>query len=120
MRWDSGFYLQIADGGYHLFRCVAPHHPHFPHRPVTWCGNSGWFPGYSWIVAGLHRFALPLASTALAVSWLAFLGALLVLWRAFLVHQPWPAAAAALAYAAFTPGLAYEYGVFPLAPPSLC
>lgn len=114
MRWDSGFYLQIAAGGYHLFQCSPGH------RPVTWCGNSGWFPGYSWIVADLHWFALPLAATALAVSWLAFLGALLVLWRAFLVHQSWPAAAAALAYAAFTPGLAYEYGVFPLALLSLC
>lgn len=114
-RWDSGFYLQIAEGGYHLFRC--------PVRfggPGRWCGNSGWFPGYSWILAGLHWLTFPLAPAALAVSWLAFLGTLLVLWHAFLVHQPWPTAAAALAYAAFIPGLAYEYGVFPLALLSLC
>ncbi len=111
-RWDSGFYLEIADGGYHLFRC--------PYRPGAWCGNSGWFPGYSWILAGLHWLSFPLAPAALALSWLAFLGALLVLWRAFLVHQPWPAAAAALTYAAFTPGLSYDYGVFPLALLSLC
>jgi len=113
-RWDSFHYLQIAEGGYHLFRCLPPD------RPGTWCGNSGWFPAYSWIMAGLHLLAFPLAPTALAVSWLAFLGTLLILWRAFLVHQPWPTAAAALAYAAFTPGLAYEYGVFPLALLSLC
>jgi hypothetical protein len=114
-RWDSGFYLQIADGGYRLFRCPSPHRP-----PVNWCGNSGWFPGYSWIVGGLHWLALPLAPTALAVSWLAFLGALLVVWRAFLIHQPGPQAAAALTYAAFTPGLAYDYGIYPLALLSLC
>jgi hypothetical protein len=113
-RYDSGFYLQIADGGYRMFRCLPPY------RPGTWCGNSGWFPGYSWLLAGLHWLALPLAPAALAVSWLAFLGALLILWRAFLVHQPCPAATAALAYAAFTPGLAYDYGVFPLALLSLC
>ena len=113
-RYDSGFYLQIADGGYHLFRCQPPY------PPTGWCGNSGWFPGYSWLLAGLHWLAVPLVPAALAVSWLAFLGALLVLWHAFLAHQPWPAATAALAYAAFTPGLAYDYGVFPLALLSLC
>jgi hypothetical protein len=114
MRGDSDFYLQTAEGGYHLFRCQPPH------PRGGWCGNSGWFPGYSWLLASLHWFALPLAPTALAISWLGFLGALLVLWHAFLVHQPWPTAAAALTYAAFTPGLAYEYGVFPLALLSLC
>jgi hypothetical protein len=113
-RWDSGFYLQIAKGGYHLFRCPARY------GPGRWCGNSGWFPGYSWILAGLRWLTFPLAPAALTVSWLAFLGALLVLWRAFLAHQPWPTAAAALAYTAFIPGLAYEYGVFPLALLSLC
>ncbi len=114
VRGDSDFYLQIAEGGYHLFRCAPPR------PPTDWCGNSGWFPGYSWLLAVLHRLALPLAPAALAISWLAFLGALLVLWHAFLAHEPRPAAAAALAYAAFTPGLAYEYGVFPLALLSLC
>lgn len=114
MRGDSQLYLETAEGGYHLFRCPAGF------APRTWCGNSGWFPGYSWILAGLHWFAAPLAPAAVAVSWLAFLGVLLVLWRTFLVHQPRPAAAVALVYAAFAPGLAYEYGIFPLALLSLC
>lgn len=114
MRGDSQLYLEIAAGGYHLFRCPARY------GPGTWCGNSGWFPGYPWILAGLHWLTFPLAPAAIAVSWLAFLSALLILWRAFLVHQPWPAAAIALAYAAFAPGLAYQYGVFPLALVSLC
>jgi hypothetical protein len=114
MRGDSQLYLETAESGYHLFRCPAGF------APRTWCGNSGWFPGYSWILAGLHLLAAPVAPAAVAVSWLAFLGVLLVLWRAFLVHQPRPAAAIALAYAAFAPGLAYEYGVFPLALLSLC
>jgi hypothetical protein len=115
VRWDSGLYLQIAEGGYHLFRCPARFG-----GPGNWCGDSGWFPGYPWILAGLHWLSFPLAPAAVALSWLIFLAALLVLWRAFLVHQPWPAAAAALTYAAFTPGLSYEYGVFPLALLSLC
>jgi hypothetical protein len=113
-RGDSQLYLEVAQGGYRLFRCPAGY------RPGTWCGNSGWFPGYPWIVAGLHWLAVPLAPAAMAVSWLAFAGVLVVLWRAFLIHQPWPAGAVALAYAAFAPGLAYEYGVFPLALLSLC
>jgi hypothetical protein len=114
MRGDSQLYLETAEGGYHLFRCPAGF------APGTWCGNSGWFPGYSWILAGLHWLAAPLAPAAVAVSWLAFLGVLLVLWRAFLVQQRRPDAAVALAYAAFAPGLAYEYGIFPLALLSLC
>lgn len=114
-RWDSTFYLQIASGGYHLFRCPAR-----PGQAPRWCGDSGWFPGYSWILAGLHWLSFPLAPAALALSWLLFLAALIVLWRAFLVHQPWPTAAAALIYAAFTPGLAYEYALYPLALLSLC
>ena len=114
-RWDANLYLQIASGGYHLFRCPAR-----PGQAVRWCGDSGWFPGYPWISAGLHWLSFPLAPAALALSWLLFLAALIVLWRAFLVHQPWPAGAAALTYAAFTPGLAYESALFPLALLSLC
>lgn len=110
-RADANLYMQVASGGYHLFRC--------PTRP-GWCGDSGWFPGYPWIVAGLHWLSFPLAPAALALSWLLFLAALIVLWRAFLVHQPWPAGAAALTYAAFTPGLDYEYALYPLALLSLC
>jgi hypothetical protein len=114
-RWDSNLYLQVAKGGYNLFRCTRPFG-----KPGQWCGNSGWFPGYPWILAALHWLSFPLAPAALALSWLLFLAALLVLWRAFLVHQPWPAAAIALTFAAFTPGLPYEYGVFPLSLLSLC
>lgn len=114
-RWDSFLYLQVAEGGYQMFQC-----PERLGAPVRWCGDSGWFPGYPWILAGLHWLSFPLAPAAVALSWILFLGALLVLWRAFLVHQPWPTAAPALTFAAFTPGLCYEYGVFPLALLSLC
>jgi hypothetical protein len=116
-RWDSFLYLSIAKGGYSFLPCPEQHR----HRPERWCGNAGWFPGYPWIVSGLHRLALPLAPTALAVSWLACLGTLVVLWKAFLADRSHRAAAAiALVYAAFAPGLVYFYGVFPLSLLTFC
>ena len=116
-RWDSFLYLSIAKGGYTFFRCHRQHR----HGPERWCGNAGWFPGYPWVVGGLHRLALPLAPTALAVSWLACLGTLVVLWKAFLAGRSRPAASAiALTYAAFAPGLVYLYGLFPLSLLTFC
>ncbi len=103
---DARNYLAIAKSGYRLFVC--------PRTDPVWCGNAGWFPAYPWIVGGLHRLGLPLAGTGVAVSWLASLGTLIVLWQAFLVERPGLAAGIALGYAAVAPGLAYDYAIFPL------
>jgi hypothetical protein len=103
---DARNYLAIAQGGYRLFVC--------PRSDPVWCGNAGWFPAYPWIIGGLHRLGLPLAGTGVAVSWLASLGTLIVLWQAFLVERPGLAAGIALGYAAVAPGLAYDYAIFPL------
>lgn len=114
-RWDSVRYLSIATQGYNLFPCHPP-----TYAPGTWCGNAGWFPAYPWIVGGLHKLALPTDGTALVVSWIACLAALVLLWRAFLVQLPRPGGVLALAYAACAPGLVYDYAIFPLSLLSLC
>ena len=110
VRWDAALYLSIARGGYTLTPC----------GPGLWCGNAGWFPGYPWLVGGLHLLALPLAPTGLAVAWLAWLATLVLVWRAFLSHRPLAEGVIPLAYAAFAPGLVYDYALFPLSLLSLC
>jgi hypothetical protein len=109
VRWDSVRYLSIARSGYDLFPCRPP-----TYAPGTWCGNAGWFPAYPWIAGGLERLHLPLAASALALSWLALLGTLVLLWREFLVGRRRLAGLIGLAYAALAPGLVYDYAVFPL------
>jgi hypothetical protein len=123
-RHDALNYLQIARSGYNLTLCTRLHPPILV---AKWCGNAGWFPAYPWLLHGLHYLGLQYDATAILISWLASLATLLVLWGAFLLGQPVPAAvprrgpaltalgaSLALCYAAFAPGLVYNYGEFPL------
>jgi hypothetical protein len=112
-RWDSQLYLSVAHGGYTLTPCL-------PRSSGAWCGNAGWFPGYPWLVGGLNRLGLPLAATALAVSWLAWLGALILLWKVFLSGSGRRGAGIGMLYAGFAPGLVYDYAVAPLGLLALC
>lgn len=107
-RWDALQYLAIAKGGYTAYPCGAG----WP--AGLWCGNAGWFPAYPWIVGGLGRLGLPLFSTALVVSWLACLGTLALLWSALPVRRSRSAAVVGLLFAAFAPGVVYNYALFPL------
>jgi len=111
---DGRNYLSIASNGYHLVVCGGSR------SDPVWCGNAGWFPAYPWSVGGLHLFGLPLAGTAVAVSWLASLGTLIVLWRCFMADRPNLAAGVALCYAALAPGLVYDYAAFPLSLTNFC
>jgi len=108
-RWDSTHYESIATGGYEVHRCVPGEA-----SGSGWCGNAAWFPGYPWLVGGLHRLGLPLVGTGVVVSWLFAAAALIVLWRMFLRGLPPVAAGVGLAFAAWTPGQVYDYAVFPL------
>jgi hypothetical protein len=64
-RFDSTFYVTIAQTGYHLVPCTSvPGHFH----PGAWCGNAGWFPGYPIVVSPFVHIGLPSVATALLVS----------------------------------------------------
>jgi hypothetical protein len=97
VRWDSNLYLSIAQRGYFLEHCGPGSH----YEPWQWCGNTGWFPLYAWL--------LKIAPGAL---WsLLFEAALLyVIWRWLLREQGF----SALLLAALFPGSIYQQAVFPV------
>jgi hypothetical protein len=103
---DSLLYEQIARHGYEIHRC-APGEGMNSH--VKWCGTTAWFPAYPLLLAAANAIGLPLRPAALAISWLAALATLVLLWRWFLPRRLGP-----LAAAAFAPGLVYLYAIFPL------
>ena len=45
-RWDTGQYLSIARNGYIFEQCVGVAN----RGPDDWCGNSGWFPLYPYMM----------------------------------------------------------------------
>jgi hypothetical protein len=47
-RWDSGHYIRIATTGYELFPCAG--HFGYPINATEICGNTGWFPGYPFLI----------------------------------------------------------------------
>ena len=108
IHWDSGLYLSIATDGYRLVQCSPPY------PPGLGCGNTGWFPLYSWIVGGLYQVGLPIGATAIVVSNLFVIGQLIVVWVGFLGRRATPTAILALAFVAFVPGAIYHHAVFPM------
>jgi hypothetical protein len=107
-RFDSDYYMQGAQIGYGLFHCPAPH-------GAEWCGDSGWFPGYSLLAWPFVHAGLPARSTELAISLLFCLATLALLWMAVLGARATPGNLVCLGFAAFTPGQVYDHSVFPLA-----
>jgi hypothetical protein len=99
--------MSIARHGYTLFHCPPP-------TPDDWCGNAGWFPAYPALAATLHVLGLPLVGTALVLSWMFTIATILLIWWTFLDRRLSVAAIGALAYAAFAPGVVYDYAVFPI------
>lgn len=109
IHWDAYQYIDISRHGYVLFHCF------FPNGLLTWCGNAGWFPAYPWLI---HAFTLcgflSHAVVAISLSWLFDFGAVVLIWAAFYRRSGRTAAAAAVLFAAFAPGLIYDYAAFPL------
>jgi hypothetical protein len=106
MRSDSFQYEQIARHGYEVHRCAPGEGQNARQK---WCGDAAWFPGYPLLLAAAAAVGLPLRPAALAVSLLAGLATMVLLWRWYLLRRYGP-----LACAAFAPGLVYLYAVFPL------
>ena len=112
-RADSFWYLRIARHGYTLVPCGSGT------DPLAWCGTAGWFPAYPWIVACLGRLSVPLAPTALFVSWLLDFGTMMLLWAA-MPSRGSRGSLIAIAYAAVAPGIVFCYAVFPLSLLTFC
>jgi hypothetical protein len=103
IRWDSDLYLSIAHRGYFLEQCSAGSH----YEGWQWCGNSGWFPLYAWLLKFASGALLSLAFEAVL---------LYVIWRWLLREKSLPA----LMLAAVFPGGIYQQAVFPISLFLLC
>jgi hypothetical protein len=106
IHWDAYEYLDISRHGYTLYPC-------FVGRLLSSCGNSGWFPGYPWVVRAVAWLGLDHAAVAVAVSWFFGLATVVLLWAAFFKRVS-SAAIVAVLFVAFAPGLVYDYAVFPV------
>ena len=106
-KWDGGHYFDIAHTGYKLIDCAAI--PGF--HPGQWCGNAGWFPGYPYLVRGVHLLTtIDTKLVALAVSQTFAVLSLVLIWNAFLSRRNW----ALLLLCAFAPGTYYFLVIFPM------
>ncbi len=103
---DPALYVDIARRGYNLFPCGP--------APTEWCGNAAWFPAYPWLVRWVGDLGIGIAPAALALAWLFDLGTVILLWATFLERRLSATAAVVLVYAAFAPGQAFDFAMYPL------
>jgi hypothetical protein len=83
VRADSGLYAAIAHHGYELFRCqddptLAPIFP-----ADAWCGTTGWFPLYPWLMRMVNMttgFQLGEYESGLVISEVSTLVAMFLGW----------------------------------------
>jgi hypothetical protein len=84
VRADSGLYSAIAHHGYELFRCredptLAP-----LFNAEAWCGTTGWFPMYPWLIRAVSfstGHTLREYESGLLISELACLATMFMAWR---------------------------------------
>lgn len=106
-KWDGGHYYSIAHTGYELRDCAGL--PGF--HPGQWCGNSGWFPGYPYLVRAVHRLTgVETRLVAVLVSQTFAVLSLILIWNVFLSRRNWPL----LLLCAFAPGTYYFLVIFPM------
>ena len=109
-RWDTGQYLSIAENGYIYERCVG-----IANRgPQDWCGNSGWFPGYPYLMRVGSWFGLGLETTGRMISFGAMIGTWVAVWFGFLRRRPLVAGAFGMSIAAAFPASVYYGAIFPI------
>jgi hypothetical protein len=109
-RWDSGLYLSIAESGYTFERCDG-----IANRgPDDWCGNSGWFPLYPYMMRVVSWTGFDLLTAGRIVAVTAMVGAWTALWFGFLRRRPLSAGALGMALAAMFPASVYYGAIFPI------
>ena len=107
IKWDSGHYLSIANDGYAFMSCAEL----AGYDPSQWCGNSGWFPGYPYLLRAFHALTgQPTILLAVILSQLFAALSLGVVWNLFLQRKN----GVVLALAAFAPGTYYFLVGFPV------
>jgi hypothetical protein len=109
VHWDAGHYLAIATTGYELVPCTA-----LGYAPGAWCGNTGWLPGYPYVLAPLIRLGVPGGAAGAIVSSVCAFVLLAVLWIALLDAKWTVRSGACLGVAALFPGAVYQHAVFPV------
>ena len=109
-RWDSGLYLSIAREGYIFERCVDVAN----RGPDDWCGNSGWFPAYPWMMRFGSWLGVGYDTFGRIVSLVAMVGAWSVLWFGFLRRRPLVVGVLGMAIAATFPASVYYGAIFPV------
>lgn len=111
-RWDSQWYLSIAEHGYESYRCIE----RYSWFPDVWCGNTAWFPGYPIAIRLVSATGIAPDVAGILISEASLLGVLLIVWQllgARLDRNSLPA----MMLAAVFPGSIYFHSVFPV---SLC
>ena len=115
-RWDSGHYLGIAEAGYEFFSCAR-----LPgYDPRHWCGNTGWFPAYPWMIRLISLAGLRPVTAGVLLSALFHLGTLVLLWNKFLDAVWSRGGLLCLLLAGFFPGHVYHHAVFPVSTFTFC
>jgi len=90
LRWDAGWYLRLAQGGYV--------YPNFTSDGSIRASNLAYFPLFPWLVRAIGDTGLLSLSQALVVvSWL---GGLLAVWAIFAVGNAWYGRSAGIALSA--------------------
>lgn len=112
VRWDAAHYLGIAKNGYEFFSCAG--HFGYPLDAKEFCGNTGWFPAYSFLIRFVSAFVGSYEYSAVLLSNLFYFFSLYLMLRIsnkydFSLHT-----FAFLLVAAFFFGFIYYHAVFPI------
>lgn len=111
-RWDSGYYLDIAEKGLFIEYCDGEFSKmlRVPYR----CGTAGWFPGYSYLISLLNLLIDNLALAGMIISKLFFiLNLLLFMSLAKLSKYNSRGILLVLCFAVFF-GSIYYHAIFPI------
>jgi hypothetical protein len=104
-RWDSHQYLSVATRGYFLGPC--------PDEP-SWCGNTGWLPGFPWGIRAVSLLGVPPVAAGVAVALAFELAMLVFVWRRWLREELAAGSLLALLAVAVGVGAVYRHAVFPM------
>lgn len=109
-RYDTWLYLDVAKSGPSLYHCSPEYWP-----AEEWCGTSGWLPLYPGLVRATTEVTpMSREMAGAAISRLAYLGILALVWFG-VFDRRWSAATAlAMAMVATAAGVIWLVAIFPI------